>query len=153
MLATEYNYNCLSVNNFNCLTENKSPLTVQSMNLGDRLKLARAFAKLTQPELSEKVGGLISQQAISLLERNINTESAYVVQLAVACGVNPVWLATGTGEMIEHHYSLTPEMENHLKVMESLPDYARTEVIRDAIKTHELIDKATSAAKSNGTHK
>lgn len=151
MLATEYNYNCLSVNNFNCLTENKSPLTVQAMNLGDRLKLARTYAKLTQPELSEKVRGVISQQGISLLERNINTESAYIVQLAVACGVSPVWLATGSGEMVEHYHTLTPEMEHHLKVMQSLPDYARTEVIRDAIKTQELIDKATSVANSNGT--
>jgi transcriptional regulator with XRE-family HTH domain len=48
--------------------------------------------------------------------------------------------------------NLTPDLIAHLKVMQQLPDYARTEVMRDAIKTAELINKATELAKHNGTY-
>lgn len=123
------------------------------MEMRQRLKLARKHAGLTQVELAERLKGIITQQSLSQLETGEVAGSAYIVQIAQACSVSPVWLATGEGEMLEQQNTyLSPEMQAHLKVLQELPEYARTEVIRDAIKTAELVTKATTAAnKNNGT--
>lgn len=67
------------------------------MNLSERIKLARKSAGLTQSGLAESVG--IAQTAISQLESGKTLRSSYLVQIARACGVNSVWLASGDGEM------------------------------------------------------
>ena len=54
-------------------------------------------------------------------------------------------------ELNDMGYQLNNEMLAHIKVMQLLPDYARTEVMRDAIKTAELITKAQASANKNGT--
>lgn len=66
-----------------------------AMELKDRLKQARKDAGLTQAELADKVG--IKQASVSEIERGLTRTSGYLVQLAQACGVNPVWLSDGTG--------------------------------------------------------
>jgi transcriptional regulator with XRE-family HTH domain len=123
------------------------------MSIGDRLKLARKHAGLTQPQLANAMNGLMTQQNISQLELGIYKATEYAVQLATACGVRPEWLVTGEGNMVNMEtYELSPDMIAHLKVLQQLPDYAREEVIRDAIKTAELITKATTAAnRTKGT--
>ncbi|MHA6161000.1 XRE family transcriptional regulator [Pseudomonas sichuanensis] len=65
------------------------------MELKDRLKQARKNAGLTQAELADKVG--IKQASVSEIERGLTRTSGYLVQLAQACGVDPVWLSDGTG--------------------------------------------------------
>lgn len=120
------------------------------MDLAQRIKAARDHANLTQGELAEKLKGLMTQQNISLLERGITKGTEYIVQIAIACNVNAEWLATGEGQMQKSEYGLSHQLAEHLKVMEQLPDYARTEVIQTAIKTVELISKAQAATKSNG---
>lgn len=65
------------------------------MNFAERLKKARKHAKLTQPQLAEKLKGLMTQQNISLLENGVSKGTEYTVQLANACNVNPNWLAMG----------------------------------------------------------
>lgn len=67
------------------------------MNLSERIKLSRKHAGLTQSELAESVG--IAQTAISQLESGKTLRSSYLIQIARACGVNSVWLASGEGEM------------------------------------------------------
>lgn len=67
------------------------------MNLSERIKAARKQAGLTQSGLAEKVG--IAQTAISQLESGKTLRSTYLVQIARACRVNSVWLASGEGEM------------------------------------------------------
>lgn len=67
------------------------------MNLSERIKLARKKAGLTQSGLAESVG--IAQTAISQLESGKTLRSSYLIQIARACGVNSVWLASGEGEM------------------------------------------------------
>lgn len=119
------------------------------MKYGERLKAARSSAGLSQAALADLVK--ISQANISKLEVGDATGSEFTVQFARACNVDAEWLATGEGEMQKHQYNVSNEMIAHLSVMQQLPEYARTEVIRDAIKTAELIAKATSAAKHNGT--
>ncbi|WP_341522183.1 helix-turn-helix transcriptional regulator [Pseudomonas sp. G.S.17] len=68
------------------------------MNLSERIKLARKNAGLTQSGLAETVG--IAQTAISQLESGKTLRSSYLIQIARACRVNSIWLASGEGEML-----------------------------------------------------
>ncbi|YCH23132.1 helix-turn-helix transcriptional regulator [Pseudomonas sp. D1-3] len=68
------------------------------MELKDRLKAARKHAQLTQPQLAERVG--MDQTSISNLERGKSAGSKFTAQIARVCGVSPIWLAEGRGEML-----------------------------------------------------
>ncbi|WP_277964620.1 S24 family peptidase [Pseudomonas sp. RIT-To-2] len=68
------------------------------MKLSDRIKAARKHANLTQSELAERVG--IAQTAISQLESGKTQRSSYLLQIAEACGVSAMWLATDLGGML-----------------------------------------------------
>ncbi|MDH1074574.1 helix-turn-helix domain-containing protein [Pseudomonas nitroreducens] len=68
------------------------------MEYKDRIKAARKHAKLTQVELAKRVG--IDQTSVSDLERGKSQSSSYNARIAVACGVNPLWLEDGIGEMV-----------------------------------------------------
>ena len=70
----------------------------RQMEFKDRLKAARKRANLTQSQLAEAVG--ISQTSITDLERGKSQSTAFCVQIAKACRVSAMWLATGEGEMI-----------------------------------------------------
>lgn len=67
-------------------------------DFGKRVKAARKHAQLNQKQLAAAVG--VSQSNISQIEASAY-ESAFTTQIAAACGVNPLWLATGDGEMID----------------------------------------------------
>ena len=69
------------------------------MELKDRLKLARKNAGITQAQVAEAITGL-SQPAYSELERGISKSTSKIVELASLYEVNPEWLSSGTGEMI-----------------------------------------------------
>lgn len=83
------------------------------MEFKDRLKIARKHAKLTQTELATTVG--ISQTSITDLERGKSAGTTYVAQIAKACGVGAIWLATGKGEMIDdgtaNHSNVQPTVQ------------------------------------------
>lgn len=68
------------------------------MEFKDRLKAARKHAQLNQAELAKASG--LTQTSISDLERGKSKGTAFVAQLALACGVDSMWLAEGKGEMI-----------------------------------------------------
>lgn len=65
------------------------------MELKDRLKRARKNAGLTQVELAERAG--IKQASVSEIERGLTRTSGHLIKLAQICGVDPVWLADGSG--------------------------------------------------------
>ena len=67
-------------------------------SIGQRVKAARKYAGLTQVQLAAKAK--MDQTTISKLEKGHNTKSAFCVRIAVACGVSPVWLETGQGDML-----------------------------------------------------
>ncbi|MBF0185405.1 MAG: LexA family transcriptional regulator [Magnetococcales bacterium] len=67
------------------------------MNFGERIVTARKSAKLTQKELADRVG--ISQTAIHKLEHGRSKMSRQTVSIALTCGVDPIWLETGRGDM------------------------------------------------------
>lgn len=73
------------------------------MTLGERLRAARKHAGLTQVELETKSG--VPQQTISKIERGDADTSAFVVRLAVACGVRPEWLDMESGSMVSEEIS------------------------------------------------
>lgn len=65
--------------------------------LGERIQQARKHAGLTQKELADKVG--ISQTAIHKLECGRSKLSRKTVAIALTCGVDPIWLDIGRGDM------------------------------------------------------
>lgn len=67
------------------------------MTLSERIQMARKQAKLTQKELADRVG--ISQTAVHKLECGRSRSSRRTVTIALTCGVDPIWLDTGRGEM------------------------------------------------------
>lgn len=69
------------------------------MKYQDRIKLARKHARLTQGELAERVG--IKQASISDLERGKSGSSTHNAKIADVCRVNPFWLETGRGDMLD----------------------------------------------------
>ncbi len=63
------------------------------MSIGKRLRKARKEAGMTQVVLSKI--SQIDQARISALESGVQKSSVYLVRLATALGVDPVWLETG----------------------------------------------------------
>jgi SOS-response transcriptional repressor LexA len=67
------------------------------MNLSDRIKQARKHAGLTQRELA--AAAKVEQPLISQLETGKTLKTAYIAQLAKACGVDPLWLSSGSSKV------------------------------------------------------
>ena len=76
----------------------KNPDHLPMNSIGQRVKAARKYAGLTQVQLAEKAQ--MDQTTISKLEKGHNAKSAFCVRIAVACGVSPVWVETGQGDML-----------------------------------------------------
>lgn len=116
------------------------------MTLGERLKAARAHAGLTQLELSERSGA--SQQAISAIERGDADGSTQLVQIAVACGVRPEWLAMELGPMLQTDFPVADQKLIHLlKIAEMLPEYGKDRAIKEIADLAEFIKAAQAANK------
>ena len=95
-----------NVKNWGSLIKMNLGYKVLWMKYGERLKAARKHADLTQGELAELIGNVCTQENISKLERGNATGSEYTAQFADACGISPIWLATGKGPMTAGHLSL-----------------------------------------------
>lgn len=141
-----YKHTCNRVNNFTCLTENIFCHNLIHMTIGTRLKQARKHAGLTQGQLAAALNGLMTQQNISLLESETTTGTEYIVQLAIACGVSPEWLAMGKGEMtqMEKPYENSPEAQA-LRAMQNMDIATKYQYIK--------IGNSLAEPKANGTEK
>ena len=61
--------------------------------IGERVKSARAAARLTQLDLAGKSG--ISQARLSAIEVGTTKQPTCVIELAKAMNICPIWLQTG----------------------------------------------------------
>jgi transcriptional regulator with XRE-family HTH domain len=99
------------------------------MEYGERIVAARAHAGLSQSELAE--AAKTSQANVSKLEKGKAKGSQFTAQFAAACNVNPLWLATGEGEMVPTSFSTGNEkIDTAVKLMQQLPEYALDEAVR-----------------------
>lgn len=122
---------------------------IQSVKYGDRLRLARKHAGLSQLRLAELAG--VSQSTVSQLE-NSTTDigSLHTVRFARVCGISPDWLDDEVGEMIPRTYQTTdPKIIAVAKLMEPLPEYGKDAAAKDVAEVAQLIKHATGDG--NGT--
>lgn len=63
-----------------------------------RIKAARKYAALTQKQLAD--AAQVEQPLISQLETGKTLKTAFLAQIAKACRVSALWLATGEGVMV-----------------------------------------------------
>lgn len=105
--------------------------------LGTRIKAARKHAGLNQTQLATAVG--LSQQQISSLETDVADETTAIVRIARVCGVNPLWLDDGQGDMLDPLVRTDDAMRQVVRAMESLPTYQR-EIAASLVET--FADKA-----------
>lgn len=94
-----------------------------SETLAARIKRARKHAGLNQTELAERVG--LSQQQISSLETGAAEETTALVKIARVCGVNPFWLDSGEGAMLDPLVRTDEALRQVALAMEPLADYQR----------------------------
>lgn len=80
------------------LQGHKCTYRFSDMNLAQRMKAARKHAGLTQRQLADAVK--VEQPLISQLETGKTLKSAHIAQIAKACRVSAIWLASGEGEMV-----------------------------------------------------
>lgn len=66
--------------------------------LAERLKEARTHSRITQQSLADAVG--VSQAAIQKIETGKAAQTTKLLDIARALSVNPEWLSTGSGPMI-----------------------------------------------------
>lgn len=94
----------------------------------------------TQKAFVDALDNIVTQQNISVLLNGNSSGSEFTVQFALACGVRCEWLATEQGEMIENRAYAKDDFEvAALKVMQTIPSYAKPE----AIKSLDTIKKLT----------
>lgn len=141
-MVTYYKHTCVKVNKSICLTDRMMLGNFLVMKYGERLKRARLHADLTQKELVDRMGNIVSQQNISLLEKGDATGSEFTVQIATVCGVRPEWLATEQGPMVSAPYSSNQKITHAMQLMESMPEYALDEAIKSVASIKELIEMA-----------
>lgn len=81
-----------------CLQEYRDTCENSRMDLKQRFKAARKHAGLTQKELAERLN--IAQASISEIETGKTASTSYCARAAAICGVSPLWLEAGEGEML-----------------------------------------------------
>lgn len=74
------------------------------MSLGNRIKLAREYSQLSQEDLADAVG--CSIDLIRKLEQGNRKDTTFKVKIANACNINPSWLDTGEGLMVDEQKPL-----------------------------------------------
>jgi transcriptional regulator with XRE-family HTH domain len=116
------------------------------MTLGERLRIAREHAGLSQEELGAKA--CCGQGVVSKIERGDQDSTGYVVKLATACGVRPEWLDDEQGEMIDGLYVSDPRLKHMLTVAQALPDYAIDRAVKglDTLAEHAREAEAAASA-------
>lgn len=121
------------------------------LQLGERLRMAREHARITQAQLEERSG--IKQATISKIERGESENSTFTVRLAVACGVRPEWLDMEEGPMlgIKGYTTSDPKLIAMCRIMEDKAEYVKDAAVKEVTQILELVDKARANGGNNGT--
>lgn len=104
--------------------------------MNERIKAARKARKMTQKQLAEAIG--LTQNYIAMIETGRREPSERTISdICQVCGVDEIWLRTGTGEMfapktrreeleeIFHHCEIgTDAKARMIRAMAQLPDSA-----------------------------
>lgn len=98
-----------------------------AMELKDRLKQARKNAGLSQVELAEKVG--IKQSSISEIERGLTRTSGYLIQIAKALDVDPLWLSQGVGESAS--FRARPTVQSNAELIGAMSPWGNDDPLDD----------------------
>lgn len=84
-----------------CAYTGSNLFSVENLPFNKRVKASREFAGLTQQQLADACKERVTQKHIERMEnRPEGFRSYYTAHIAAACGVNPLWLATGSGQMV-----------------------------------------------------
>lgn len=113
------------------------------MTLADRLKQARAYAKISQEELADIIGS--SVDLIRKLEQGNRKNTTFIIKIATACKVRPEWLDDGSGEMVDGLYVEGEKLKNAFVIMQSLPEYALDEAIERIAAVKKFCEMAETA--------
>lgn len=128
-MRQEYMHDCIFVNKSACLNKNNLACNLMYMRYGERLRAARRYAGFTQAELAVEIGGVCTQANISGLEKSLTANgSEFTAQFADACKVNPIWLATGKGEM--HDFQISDAVLQVTRRMQTLSEREQYRVVR-----------------------
>lgn len=145
-MDTEYNQGSNPVNNYSSLTEYKPGYSFTAMKYGERLRAARNHARLTQQQLADRIGNICTQENISKLERGDATGSEFTAQFAEACGVRALWLADGSGEMVDGLYVHDERIKHLVQVCQELADYDVQRLVQAGDALKELSAKSKKSA-------
>ena len=114
------------------------------MNYGERLRLARQRAGLTQAELAQRVG--IKQPSLAYLENPAKNASGsdFTVKLAKALGVSVDWLDDEIGEMVPTVYSTSdPKLVTIMQALQPCEEYVKDAAVAAVLTTRDLVERAT----------
>jgi len=117
------------------------------MKYGERLRLAREKAELTQQDLAELVG--MKQPSLAYLENPAKNAkgSEFTVKLSRVLGVSVDWLDDEIGEMKPTLYSTSdPMLVEILQALEPRANYDKMAAHKAVVATLDLVDHAVQAA-------
>lgn len=144
-MSTGYSQSIISVKSQSSLTAYSCGSNLPHMNFGERLHKAREHARLTQEGLAKESG--VKQGTISKIERGDADSSTFTVQLAIACGVRPEWLAMGKGEMVDGIYVEDPKAKAVLMAMERMPEYKKDVLVATSNTLAEQPEQGATGTK------
>lgn len=120
-------------------------------NLSERIKQARKRGKYTQDALADAIG--VSSRAIKSYEKDASKISvSKVKKIAHLCGVNEIWLFTGTGEISNKSTSESSNkpifyndaiVAEHAKIIEQFDDKEAGKAINEDLIDIEKLNKET----------
>lgn len=136
------NTTVLLKNTTSVLEKNNSIVLNNDMNVGERVKSARKYAKLSQEELALAVG--CTQGAISKIERGDQNDSGLLIKIAKACNVNPLYFAFEDEEITPELYSLNEKQKRVIQAMQHMTPYGEDAMVK--IGYYFLESEAPTAA-------
>jgi phage repressor protein C with HTH and peptisase S24 domain len=84
----------------------ENPITLIAMQTyGQRVRVAREHAGLSQAQLGKAIGGLKQPSVLAIEKRD--TKSKYTLEIAKITGVRAEWLETGEGKMLPEKLPIT----------------------------------------------